>query len=114
MKKEDIVNVVEKIEYIEFENSIFKKVNFIDNSKMSFNKKGKLQSIGNKPAVLINNNHVNFKAYLNKNILHRDDFKPAITEYETKKYFINGKEISKKKNKKLKKQSIIRNKILEF
>ncbi len=113
MKKEDIINVIERIIEIEEDEIKLKKVFFMNNLQISFNDKGKIYS-SNKPSLSIKNKHINQKAYLKNNILHRDDFKPAILQDNEKLYFINGKKISKKKNKKLKKQSIIKNKLLQF
>tara|TARA_E500000081_G_C6129038_1_gene352575 strand:+ start:1816 stop:2160 length:345 start_codon:yes stop_codon:yes gene_type:complete len=114
MKKEDIINIIEKIIENEEEGIILKKVFFINDLQISFNDKGKIHSNNQKPALSIKNKHINQKAYLKSNILHRDNFKPAILQDNEKLYFINGKKISKKKNKKLKKQSIIKNKLVQF
>tara|TARA_B100000073_G_scaffold345234_1_gene353777 strand:- start:5356 stop:5697 length:342 start_codon:yes stop_codon:yes gene_type:complete len=113
MKKEDIINIIEKTIEIEEEGIKLKKVFFMNNLQISFNDKGKIHS-SNKPALSIKNKHIKQKAYLKNNILHRDNFKPAILQDNEKLYFINGKKISKKKNKKLKKQSIIKNKLIQF
>jgi len=114
MKKEDIINIIEKTIEIEVEGIKLKKVFFINNLQISFNDKGKIHSSNNKPALSIKSKHIKQKAYLKNNILHRDNFKPAILQDNEKLYFINGKKISKKKNKKLKKQSIIKNKLIQF
>lgn len=114
MKKEDIINVIEKITYIKEEGINLKKVFFINNLEISFNTKGQIHSNNKKPALSIKNININQKAYIKNNFLHREDFKPAFIKDKEKLFFINGKKISKKKNKKLKKQSIIRKKLIQF
>lgn len=115
MKKEDIINVIEKITYTEKKGFNFKKIIFLNNLEISFNQKGQIHSSNKKPAIsIINNNILIENAYLKNNILHRDDFKPALFYYNEKSFFINGKKISKNKNKKLKKQNIIKNNLIQF
>ena len=63
MKKEDIINVIERIIEIEEDEIKLKKVFFMNNLQISFNDKGKIYS-SNKPSLSIKNKHINQKLIL--------------------------------------------------
>ena len=114
MKKKDIIDVINNVNYITHKNKNYKIVNYIEGLTISFNENSKIHSIKDKPAIIIKNKNTNDKFYLKKNILHRKNHKIAFSSDLTRLYFINGKEIPKNVAKTKRKQQKIKKKLTIF